>query len=463
MARPHGMHRRSITLLTVLVLAGCERSQKTLNVAQTGRSAAAPAMGPTDSAHAANVSEARKVLDWESWIPQWQIAFRHPDTIPVILGAPLERCAQEGKGPLDMLSEAPSHSGSMRLQPTNLPFDAIAVAHGFVRRGAGWATIGTDGTVVEASGDSDSGWKILRGGWYGKRSPPAPISNGDPAVQNLFRHSTMFAVQSHPAGCTIVATYLPSGNGGDDTAAVRHILESVVVGIDSPPAFAYALDSASSDTSADPRGGATGSAAEYPDPGLGVVGWEDTLSTKDTITIHSTPASSSPVVARFIDRADSGYKVIAGDSVRESLMEYAYEIEGLAALDVNRGTSWVQVRYGVRSGKPLTGWTRPIPGRVFFKSWAALTLERGGGISGTGAVTYLASPGGRVLERERVAGGGYAALYPVASSGPWMLVRVVRPSNECDVQAEHSFETYAWVRFLDDRGRPYLWYAPRGC
>src|SRR5436309_2071941 len=132
------MHHRSIGLLSLLVLVGCERSRNGPDVAQTGRSAAVLAIGPTDSTRAAAPSEPRKVRDWESWIPQWQIALRHPDTIPLVLGAPRERCTREGKRPLDTLTEAESHPQSVRLQPTNLSFDAIAAAHGFVRRVAGW-------------------------------------------------------------------------------------------------------------------------------------------------------------------------------------------------------------------------------------------------------------------------------------------------------------------------------------
>src|SRR5437764_606141 len=114
------MHFRSFGLLTLIVLVGCERSRQTPGVAQTGRSAAVPAIGPTDSTRAAAPSEPPKVRDWESWIPEWQIALRHPDTIPLVLGAPRERCTRQGEWPLDTLSETESHPQSVRLQPTNL-------------------------------------------------------------------------------------------------------------------------------------------------------------------------------------------------------------------------------------------------------------------------------------------------------------------------------------------------------
>ena len=446
------MTSRSIILpvLCLLTAAGCEPARKSPDVVQTGHSATAVARPATaDSTHPP-ASEPRKVLDWETWIPQWQVALRHPDTIPVEMMSPLRGCAGGSIEPPAVDDHVGSRS-TIRIQVTRASFDAIAAAHGFVRQKTEWVTVGADTTRVAAIPDSVSGWRILRGGWYGRPARPRPDSNTE-------RHSRMIAARQHPAGCTIVLTYMPNGEGGDDTAAVRRIIESVMVGGDVPAGFAPLTDEP--DTAIVTPPDPSPLIPEVDDPGFGIIGLVDTASVPDTVRIHSSPEASSRVVARFFHSPDSGYKLAARDSVEPSFSEYAYETEGLAALDANHDTSWVRVRYGTRGDTTLTGWTRPIDGHVFLRSWVDLVFDREAAVGSANPVVYLASPDGRVLSRRMVDGG---AMYPRAIQGPWMMVRVVIPSQQCEMQAEHSRETYAWVRFLTDRGRPYLAYAPRGC
>ena len=451
-------------LLIVLAVAGCERTRKTPDVVQTGHSATAVAPHATlDTAHpsSAKAPEPRVVRDWETWIPQWQVALRDPDTLAVEVMSPLRSCAPGSNEPPDV-GRRSDWRPKLRVQVTQASFDAIAAAYGFVRQGKGWITVAGADTLA-ASVDSASGWRILRGGLYGKPIQTAPAA-GRPttsADSNTLRHSGMIAARRHPAGCTLVLAYLPNEDGGDDTAAVQRVLESVTVGGDLPPGFASLRDGPDTVTVTPPNPADT--IPEANDPGFGIIGVVDSGSVTDTVRIHASPDAASRVVARFFHSPDSGYKVVAHDSVEPSFSEYAYEEEALAALEANRDTSWVRVRYGMRGDTALTGWTRPIEGHVFLESWVNLIFGRGAAVGSPNYVVFLASPDGRVLPRGMVEGEGSAALYPFALKGPWMMVRVVTPSEECDIQAEHSRETYAWVRLLTNRDRPYFAYSPRGC
>ena len=226
------MNSRSIALsvLTLLITAGCERARKTPDVVQAGHSATAASRPATvDSTHPASSRERDVVRDWETWIPQWQVALRHPDTIPVEVIAPMRNCAAGGNEPPAMTAKGGPRS-KILLQVTRASFDAIAATHGFVRQGSGWVTLGADTARVAAIPDSASGWRILRGGWYGKAAQPKKRS----ADSTTIHHFMMIATQQHPAGCTVVLTFVPNGDGGDDTAAVRRIIESATVGGDGP-------------------------------------------------------------------------------------------------------------------------------------------------------------------------------------------------------------------------------------
>ena len=188
--------------LTILAVTGCERARKSPAVAQTGNSAAAPPgrAAPVESTHSAPARE--RARDWETWIPQWQLALRHPDTLPIELVSPGESCTRRNE-PVDAhLDDA---RPKLRVQVTQGSFEAIAVAHGFIRRGNAWVTIGTDSAAVAAIPDSVSEWRILRGGWYGRQAPvTAGRVNGSTVDPNIHRHAAMFATRQHASGCTVV-------------------------------------------------------------------------------------------------------------------------------------------------------------------------------------------------------------------------------------------------------------------
>ena len=56
------------------------------------------------------------------------------------------------------------------------------------------------------------------------------------------------------------------------------------------------------------------------------------------------------------------------------------------------------------------------------------------------------------------------AMHPEEVRGPWMRVRLVIPSDNCtEPDSARQSVRRAWIRYLDDRGRPNVWYYTRGC
>jgi len=56
------------------------------------------------------------------------------------------------------------------------------------------------------------------------------------------------------------------------------------------------------------------------------------------------------------------------------------------------------------------------------------------------------------------------AMHPEEVRGSWMRVRLIVPSDNCVDRDSVARQTRrAWIRYLDDRGRPNVWYYTRGC
>jgi hypothetical protein len=55
------------------------------------------------------------------------------------------------------------------------------------------------------------------------------------------------------------------------------------------------------------------------------------------------------------------------------------------------------------------------------------------------------------------------AIHPLDTRGPWLRARLVEPSDNCEPDPKPRRPRVVWIRYLDDRGRPNVWYYSRGC
>jgi hypothetical protein len=53
-------------------------------------------------------------------------------------------------------------------------------------------------------------------------------------------------------------------------------------------------------------------------------------------------------------------------------------------------------------------------------------------------------------------------MYSIHVDGNWMLVEISSPGDFCSDQVNDN-RIKVWIRYLDDRGRPLVWFFPRGC
>jgi hypothetical protein len=53
-------------------------------------------------------------------------------------------------------------------------------------------------------------------------------------------------------------------------------------------------------------------------------------------------------------------------------------------------------------------------------------------------------------------------MYPIERNGVWLKVEVVSPSDYCEEVIKPKKITF-WIKYLNENGRPLVWYYTRGC
>lgn len=193
-----------------------------------------------------------------------------------------------------------------------------------------------------------------------------------------------------------------------------------------------------------------------------------TLGT-DTLVLHTAPNASSPTVgAMLLTVSQHGvvsYAVAASDSIRPNLAEYGYEESGVPFDSVDSGGRWVRAILGVGpDSTPYSGWvdtSRPGVGTV---RWVDLLADRPLFYPKPERAAFFASPDSSRPVPAPAGGDDEYAMHPEETRGPWMRVRLVVPSDNCTEPDSVRRQTRrAWIRYLDPRGRPNVWYYTRGC
>lgn len=200
-------------------------------------------------------------------------------------------------------------------------------------------------------------------------------------------------------------------------------------------------------------------------PGSGAGVTADTL-----IVLRDTMRDA--VAARYILRGDGGtswsYTLEAPDVAEGNSVEFAYEVEGLPVDRSSADERWVRAIYGIGSdGSPRYGWVKVTPGMARFQRWSALLRERTLFFAEGVRPEFFGSPRGKPVAFELPPGGanlgdGGYIMHPIEVRGEWMQVRVTTPSDMCGSPASVR-QALLWIRYLNEDGRPRVWYHTRGC
>ena len=201
---------------------------------------------------------------------------------------------------------------------------------------------------------------------------------------------------------------------------------------------------------------------------LGIAEDKGARNLEDTLLLRAAPDSAAvPVGAMLFSVTPDGqttYRVAAPDSLRPNLVEHGYEESGVPFDSTDGSGRWVRAILGYRpDGATLVGWVDSETPGTGTKRWAAVLAD--GPIffrRAELAAFYSAPDSSRQVPPPRTE--PEYAMYGEEARGSWLRVRVVQPSDLCIPPDSIRRETRTlWIRYLDERGRPDVWYYTRGC
>ena len=216
------------------------------------------------------------------------------------------------------------------------------------------------------------------------------------------------------------------------------------------------------------RSSATGSLPDTIDRGIGILTFKEDPGHHfegrwDTISAYATPsAGNSPSALLIYEEKGGGWKYGVGsnDTLQPNIIEFDYERCGFP-FDSVTSDSWARVVLGFNTGRsPQFAWVKLDTSLVQFEVWSSLIPKHRLFFQGT--PLFYHEPEGTTVEWS-VTRRDYI-MHPIRTQGQWMYVRVARPSDMCvDPEIVKSDTLITWIKYLDDKGRPLVWYYSRGC
>ncbi|HEX5634208.1 MAG TPA: hypothetical protein VFX50_13305 [Gemmatimonadales bacterium] len=196
----------------------------------------------------------------------------------------------------------------------------------------------------------------------------------------------------------------------------------------------------------------------------------------DTLVLRAAPHPDADVAALFLcePQGDYGwsYAIAAPETLVPNVLEFDYEIAGMPIDSVTtvRGHRWARVIVGARDAGgrgARRAWAQVDTTAVSSLAWADyLPRLQGVFALAPARTTFARSAGGRAVASP------FSARFDAEDHwmevqerrGAWLKVRFLQPAGACgdEPPADQVVRTL-WVRFLDARGRPAVWYYTRGC
>ncbi|MBS1556569.1 MAG: hypothetical protein JSU09_16735 [Bacteroidetes bacterium] len=148
----------------------------------------------------------------------------------------------------------------------------------------------------------------------------------------------------------------------------------------------------------------------------------------------------------------------------DNLLEFEYEKKGMPIMEV--AGKWMKVIYGFdKLGEPFIGWIECKKGFVAFVFWREYLKERNLFFESPDSIKFFESPAKNELKFELQTSSQFKYDYtmkPVAVKGNWMKVEVTTPSDQCNMPKSKKTKIF-WIKYLNENGRPLVWYFTRGC
>jgi hypothetical protein len=207
--------------------------------------------------------------------------------------------------------------------------------------------------------------------------------------------------------------------------------------------------------------------------GLGIVfqRTDESPPREDTALVHTHPEESAAVVARLIRSATAVYALEVRTPVAEGgALEFGYEDIGLPLMEAPTdppAPQWLHVLYALAPDSTrLSGWVRNDTTRLSHSLWSDRLPESPLFFLDADSIAFHDSVDGPRVQMELMPDDGTQRfdyiMHALETRGAWMRAEVVSPSDYCFDPSSPRRDT-VWIRYLDARSRPRVWYYTRGC
>jgi hypothetical protein len=222
----------------------------------------------------------------------------------------------------------------------------------------------------------------------------------------------------------------------------------------------------------------------FKDKGIGVIYFNKSISTQenpisDSILIYENISSKTPIaIFYFSNQSDSNRFFIKNYKFKTMIdfdgIEFANETNGLPIDTFFNDYFRVMFGYDV-DYSPIFGWVKMNYSTLNYILWKEHLLEKPIYFLNTfNFLKFYSVPNGKLLtikldknENEHFE---YLdeefkynyIMYPLEKKGIWLKVKVESPSTYCN-EPKKPREFFAWIKYIDERGRPLVWYYTRGC
>lgn len=194
----------------------------------------------------------------------------------------------------------------------------------------------------------------------------------------------------------------------------------------------------------------------------------------DSMIIYENQTESSKIVAKFLlsvsaDRNDYRYSIKQFFSTGvQNYVEYGYEVDGIPFDSLDESNAWARVIFSIQSDSILNkGWMKLKGSKNFFLWAEELPKHNLFFIPLSTIPEFYDKPHGkqvdfRLEQHDRGERKYNYTMHPINAEGPWLQVLVVTPADDCDQPLNPRKDTL-WIKYLDEDGRPKVFYHSRGC
>jgi hypothetical protein len=193
----------------------------------------------------------------------------------------------------------------------------------------------------------------------------------------------------------------------------------------------------------------------------------------DSIPIFKQPIATSNTLATFLQivtdlRGSYKYFMSSSNTTDDgNLVEFDYEEEGIPFDSVNSTQTWARVIYSDVTTR-VKGWVQvqaPHTKAFFWRD--RLTHASLYFLPSAFPPAFYDKPGGSELVFDIARSSGTAPgddyiMHAVQADGQWLQVLIVSPSDLCS-RPEKPRKKLVWIKYLDETGRPLVFYFARGC